>query len=43
LYGSGGRIARSSAATWPTSSLLGPEIFTMVLFSTASLIPAGAG
>src|SRR5580765_1463858 len=42
LYGSGGRMLRSSAATWPTISLSAPSIFTTVLFSTANLIPAGA-
>ena len=42
LYGSGPRICRISAATWPTSSLLGPLIVTMVLLATANVIPAGA-
>src|SRR5438034_3986709 len=42
LYGSGGRMARSSAATCPTSSLFTPSTFMTTLFSTEILIPFGA-
>src|SRR5258705_10813852 len=42
LYGSGGRTARSSAATCPTSSLSMPSTLTTVLLSTEILTPLGA-
>src|SRR5918997_1817236 len=42
LYGSGGRRLRSSAATWPTSSLFAPSPATVVGFGALSLIPCGA-
>src|SRR6202022_727645 len=41
LYGSGGLMVRSSAATWPTISLFAPSIMIDVGCGALSLIPFG--
>src|SRR4029079_10534196 len=41
LYGSGLRVARTWAATWPTSSLSIPTTARRVGFSTSNEIPDG--
>ena len=41
LYGSGGRISRIFAASFPTSSLSIPDTNTLVLLSTLKEIPSG--